>query len=176
MSSNRANIDSPEVIKDFRHRLIKFDEVARQAVAGSQNDVFRIAHWISHEQTSYWGGELRRREEQFLVAKIKYAQAKDPNSPYQKESSVDDKVEMEKCRRRRDEAEVKLKAVKKWTAQLERMCAEKLATVRVFGGKLEIFTPLALHKLDMMVERLEDYLRPMAPMEAPSAALPSAGG
>jgi hypothetical protein len=24
----------------------------------------------------------------------------------------------------------------------------------------------------MMVEKLEDYLRPMAPMEAPSAALP----
>ena len=131
MSSQRANIDSPEVIKDFRHRLqLNSTKSLGRPWPGFRTTCSASRIGSSHEQTSYWVSELRKREEQFLVAKIKYAQAKDPNSPYQKESSVDDKVQMEKCRRRRDEAEEKVKAVKRWTAQLERMCAGRNSPAR----------------------------------------------
>lgn len=168
MALNRADIDSPEVIKHFRFRLIKFEETAKQAIAGIHSDVYRVAGWLGHEQSKYWSMELRKREEEFQLTKLAYKNAKDPMSAYKKDSAVDERKEMHLAERRRDEAEQKLKAVKRWTMMIDRETEEMLGPVNVFAGTLDASTPKAIAKLDLLIQKLEDYLRLASP-DAPSA-------
>jgi len=170
MPLNRADIDSPEVIKDFRFRLIKFDETARQAIAGITGDIYRVSAWLSHDQAKYWTLELRKREEEFQLSKLAFKNAKDPMSAYRKDSAVDERKEMRLCETRRDDAERKLKAVKRWCMLIDRESQEMTGPINVFAGSLDANTPKAIAKLDMLITKLEEYLRLVAP-DVPSSGV-----
>lgn len=161
MAHTRASIDSPEVIKDFRYQLIKFDSLGRQAVAGAQGDAHRVAQWLS-DQAQFWKKEAREREEDYQRARVAYNQARDKFGVYGKESSVDERKELKKAEVRREEAEHKMKAIKKWITVLGRETEELMGPVRVFSSTLDSATPRALSKLDGLLEKLEEYMR-MAP-------------
>lgn len=159
MADAKARIDSPDVIKDFRIQFVKFNAVARQAVDGMNTDSSRITQWLRHDQLSFWTKELKKREELVRQARHAYALAKDQSGPYAKTSSIDEQKDLHKAQRLLEEAEQKLKSVKKWTHMLERELENLAGPVNNLSATLDAATPRALSKLDLLTEKLEDYLR-----------------
>lgn len=160
MWHDSARIDSPEVIKDFRIKFVKFNATCRQAVSGIQGDSQRVAQWLRHDQLSHWSNELKKREDMVQKARLKYMEARDNTGVYRKTSCVDEQKALRKAEAMKEEAMAKLKAIKKWTNLLERELENLAGPVNTLSSILDSATPRALAKLDLMTEKLEDYLRP----------------
>src|SRR5579862_123395 len=110
----RAKIESPDVIRDFRFQVVKFEATARQAVGGINADAQRVAQWLRYEQFQFWKQELRKAEDALQMAKSAYQIARDASNVYGKSSCVDEMRALKKAERRKEEAEQKMKNVKKW--------------------------------------------------------------
>jgi hypothetical protein len=158
MWHNRAHINSPDVIREFRNQMVRFDGGARQSIGGIQSDAQRVAQWLRYEQMGFWKLELRKATDQLQLAKSAYLIARDAASVYGKSSCVDEQRALRKAERRKEEAERKMQATKRWMAVLERETEKLMGPVNVFSSMLDTTTPRALAKLDQLVVFLEEYL------------------
>lgn len=157
--SNGANIQSPEVIKEFRPHLIKFHEACRNAVTGVRNDMHRTTQWLRQEQTNYWKRELRKADELVIQCRAAYNEARYGPEALRKNSAVDEKKALERAQRRKEECERKMAAVKRWAVILEQQVEKMMGPIDALSHTLDSDTPKALSKLDGMIEKLEEYMR-----------------
>lgn len=163
MWHNSARIDSPDVIKDFRHHFIKFNETCQQAITGIKGDARKVLQWLQTEQLPYWTAEVRKREELRMAARNALSSAKNNESVYGPSSCIDERKELRKAEARKEEAELKLKAVKKWLSMLEREIENQIAPVNNLSAVLDSGIPRGLAQLDLLTEKLEEYLRAQVP-------------
>ncbi len=82
MWHNAAQIDSPEVIKEFRRHFVKFGETSKLAIEGIKGDTRRVMQWLQHEQLPFWTAELRKAEEKRLDARTALSSAKNFQNVY----------------------------------------------------------------------------------------------
>ncbi len=68
MGHGHARIDSPEVIRELRAHFAAFDQTCRNAVMGCSSDVHGTMEWLRNDQRLYWRQQLRKREEDLVVA------------------------------------------------------------------------------------------------------------
>lgn len=157
-----AHIDSPDVLKTFRERFVKFDAECRQALAAVSGDVNQVGEWLRREQLAHWKRELQRREEKVLQARLDYIRATQEDKYHRKVSGVDEKKALEKAMRLKQEAEQKIDKVKRWILTLDQKTSKLLLPCSSFSSHLERTTPVALGRLDRLLDKLDDYLRPSA--------------
>ena len=158
-----AHLSDPELLRTFRRRLAEILAGGRAALGGSANDVVRIVDWLRNDQQAYWKRQIRDREEAYQAARREWLVVEaEVNAPAsrgpRRASSIDERVAMDKARRRRDEAEERLEIVRKWLLRIERDCAPLVHVC--LGGDL------ALHELGAKADRrlngliagVEEYL------------------
>lgn len=162
MAQGPANISSPDVIRRFRGHFVKFDETCRNALEGVRSDVGRIQDWLRREQAVHWKHQLRKREDLVERARREYIQARHGSGPMRKQSCVDEKKALDRALKLKEEAEEKLRAVKKWTMTIDHKAAKALGPCVALSSTLSKLTPKALARLDQMMDNLDDYLRPGA--------------
>jgi len=160
MARGPVHVQSPDVIKRFRSSFIKFTEEGRRAVEDVQRDVSRVQQWLDREQAAFWKRELRKREETVQRARSEYTRARTDQGPLRKRSCVDEKKALDKALRLHEEAERKLAAVKKTLLTLEQDIAKAIGPVTTFSSMLASEGPQAVTRLDTMLDKLDDYLRP----------------
>ena len=160
MARGPAHIQSPEVIKRFRASFVKFTEEGRKAVEDIQRDVSRVQQWLEREQSAHWKRELRKRWEIAERARGEYIRARTDTSPLRKKSCVDEKKAFDKAMRLREEAESKLQIVKKTLLTIEQRTAKTIGPCTALSSMLASQGPQALARLDTMLDKLDDYLRP----------------
>jgi hypothetical protein len=80
-----------------------------------------------------------------------------------KTSCIDERKAYERAKRLKEEAEEKIRKIQGWAAALEREAARLRPPCLRFETMLTILTPQALVRLDVMLENLEEYLRPSTP-------------
>lgn len=165
-----AHIDSPDVLKHFRERFVKFDAECRQALSSVAGDVSQVSEWLRREQLAHWKRELQRRDEKVLQARLDYIRATQEDKYHRKVSGVDEKKALEKAMRMKQEAEQKIEKVKKWILTLDQKTSKLLLPCASFASHLERTTPVALGRLDRMMDKLDDYLRPSAAPQEGSGA------
>jgi hypothetical protein len=159
MGRSAAQINSPDIIKEFRTAFLKFEDLSKQAVSGIRSDCGRVMEWLRHDQLQYWKLELKKSEELLLQAKNAYAMARYGAEPMRKRTYVDEEKALRKAQQRKAEAERKLEAVRKWTLALEQQALKLMGPITNFAGALDSTAPLARSRLDQMVLCLEEYLR-----------------
>jgi hypothetical protein len=162
MSMGRANIDSPEVLKNFRNHLLKFGKSCDSAIADAKADCARVSEWLRHEQLNHWKRELTKRNEQYQRAKSEYAEARYGSDYTRKNSYVDELKEMRKAEQKKEEAERKLALIKKWSGLLEQKTEKMMGPLNQLAGVLDTALPQSLSRLETMIFSLEDYLRGQA--------------
>ncbi len=86
-----------------------------------------------------------------------------------KVSGVDERKALERAQRMKREAEDKIEKVKRWSWAIDQKAGKLLQPCSTFSSHLERVTPQALGRLDHMLDRLDDYLRP-------AGSPPPAGG
>jgi hypothetical protein len=161
MAGRSANISSPEVIRQFRARFIFFDSECRKELEGVRADVHRVLDWLQREQTAYWKSELRKREEAAENAKRAYKFVAYTTGPLKKDHPEDERLAMMKAIRRKEEAEDKLKAIKRWTLEINHSVIKNLKPCEVLASRLTALTPKVIHRLDQMLDNLDIYMNPL---------------
>lgn len=157
MARKPANIESPEVIRHFRSNLVKFDERAHMALEEAFADVRKVQGWLQRDVHRHWQRQLRRREEMLEKARREYAEATWGKEHMGKASVVDEKKALNKAMRLKEEAELKLRSIRRCNLTLEREVGKRLQPCRSLDSELDTLTPKALARLDQMLDSLDVY-------------------
>ncbi len=128
----KAQVRSIGAIEAFRSQLIVYLSQARPALEEAAADVMRTRSWLENDQRGYWENQIRRRTKD--LEQIQQALFSARLSNLRKESAAD-QLAFHRAKRALEEAETKLRAVKKWAREFDNRVqpllkqTEKLHTV-----------------------------------------------
>jgi hypothetical protein len=175
-----ANISDPEVIRTFRAHLAVFLKMCSAALGSRASELNRTRDWLRGEQLMHWKNQAMRREEAYQNARRLWLEAeaavtegmhgRGPGKP----SSIEERIDMDRARRRRDEAEEKLALVRRWLVRLDQEGEPLMHACQGHDFDLRERGALALAQLDRLAERVQTYLD--LPASAGGAAMPSVPG
>ena len=152
--SNRAKVSSVEAIEAFRNSLIIFLSKARPSLEEVNSDVARTRSWVENEQRLRWEHEMRRRKKNLDEAQSAFFSAQ---MSQLREPTVAERMAVSKAKIALEEAEVKLRVIKRWNrelgSQLEPLARQLEHLHTVLSGEL----PHSIAYLSKVVGTLQDY-------------------
>lgn len=180
-----ANIADPEVVRIFRRRLAAFLQTCSAALGGSAGDFVRVQDWLHSDQQGYWKKQIARREEIYQAARRNWldaeaeVRASHNSRGIDKQSSMEERLLMDRARRSREEAEEKLTVVRRWLIRLGQECGPLIHLCRDHDLALHDQGARALSRLDQLADRVEAYLdvpTSISPATPSASAAPRANG
>jgi len=153
-----AKIDSLDAIKQFRIALIKFSEGVNAALGNADSDVDRAVSWLESEAKVFWLNEIRKRQlilgqaQEALRMKVLYKNY-DGTTP----SAVDEKKAVHIAKQRLEIAELKLKAVQRYTTIMQREAVLYKGSSQRFASTIQS-SPVAVAYLNRVVDAIERYM------------------
>jgi hypothetical protein len=160
--SQFARVASLDAIRDFKAALADFAETANVALSEATADVQRTIWWVSHDQLAHWQREIKKRTDKLNQAKAELFK-KQLESNDTRTSAVVERKHVAKWQAAVDEAENKVRMVKKWAQVLEREMLLFKAGCAQVSGAIQGDVPAALGRMDKMIHSLEAYLALQAP-------------
>lgn len=152
--SNRAKITSVEAIESFRNSLIIFLSKARPSLEEVSTDVARTRMWVENEQRLHWEHEMKRRKKNLDEAQNAFFSAQ---MSHLRQPTVAERLAVSKAKIAFEEAEVKLRTIKRWNrelgSQLEPLARQMEHLHTVLSGEL----PNGIAYLSKQIETLRDY-------------------
>jgi len=138
--------------------------------------VHRAADWIHNDRRSYWADQVRRGWERVAGAKNELEQARTFRRIAEHQPACrEERKALEIAKRRLQNAEEKLEAVRHWTRVLDRAMVDYRGGIAPLARWLEIDLPMATAALTRMGRSLESYVALETPLEeaAPGQTAPS---
>ena len=174
--SQSANVRSTESIRDFRIAMTNFSEEGRNALSAVEMELRRTRDWLQRDQLGYWQNQIKRRNEQLSMARTELHRRRLSQGNSEAISDSEQKENVRLAQRRVEEAEDKLKTVKRWVPVLEHAISEYHAAAQPLGDRLTGSLQNSLVLLDRMLASLEAYLL-LAPPDTPpvTAGMTSTG-
>ena len=178
----QAKITSTEAIESFRTCVVLFLGRAKRSVDDVTGEVMRARNWVQMDQRMHWEGEIRRRRKKLEQAQMELMSARLSalvDTPFAQLAAV------RKAQADVDEAEGKLRMVKLWTREFDRLASPLVKRLESLRGVLEDDMPKAIAYLVGVERALDAYADtrstapPAPPAEttetAPPALEPPAG-
>ena len=116
--ADEAKVRSVESLEFFRSALITFLTKSRKAVNHAEDAVKRGRYWVEQEQQNHWHQEGKKRARKLAQSQQELLTAK--LSKFQDSVMLQEKL-MRRARAELEEAELKLKAAKKWAREFDRI-------------------------------------------------------
>jgi hypothetical protein len=167
--SESARVTSIDALRDFRTALCEFGVDAQEALAGADMDIRHAQDWL-HEQLEYWRRQVRDRGEGLARAKAALIQREWGSQEGKGAGTTEAEIEVKRAKRHLEEADDKIKAVRRWQQLLPRAINEYEGPARQLSGFLEADLKQALTILDRMAAALEEYVALASP-SAPGPVL-----
>ena len=171
--SQQANVTSVEAIEAFRASLILFLDKANRSLHDVSDQVSRMRNWTQVEQSQRWKAECRRRKQALDQAESELFSAK--LSSWQ-DSAAQLKMMVSRCSRSLEEAETRLRHVKRWSREYDRRVDPLAKKVETLQHIIDQDMPKALAYLDNAAGHLHAYAESFAPPTStgagPSSAAP----
>ena len=172
-----ARVTSIDALKEFKLALASFGEDADAALCSIELEINRFVDWLHYDQMSYWNREVRKRTDKVAEARSdlhkKKLTAMFGNNP----SIVDEQVALKRAKVRLEEAEEKVKTVRKWLGIVQHAVNEYEGQAQQLGNVIADDIPRGVAVLGRMIEALEKYTQiapPSHDLAAPSDAGESA--
>jgi hypothetical protein len=174
--SDFARVDSIDALRDFRAALWKFAEVAQVALGDAESELSRTLMWLENEQTSYWAGQVRKRQMAVSAAAEKLREKKlFKDASGRIPSAVDEEKALKVARARLEEAQTKQAAVKRSIGLIQKAIHDYKGSVQGFTTAVAHDVPLSVARLDKLASLLRQYVDLNAPSAAEELAASSAG-
>jgi hypothetical protein len=171
MQPQRAKVASLEALESFRSALVIYLSKARPALEESTSDVFRLRSWLETEQRTRLEGEMRKRMRALEMAQQALFSAR--ISILQQETSAEQLL-YHRARRAVDEAEEKLRILKKWTRDYDNRVQPLLKQTEKLHRVLSVDMQNAVAELTRVIETLSAYAEiHQTPAAAPGGAPPA---
>jgi hypothetical protein len=171
--SGQARVTSVEALDSFRSSLIVYLSQAKPALDEVAADVMRMRVWLENEQRSSWEGQLRRRLKDLEEAQQALFSAR--IGALRQDTAIP-QLQVQKAKRSVEEAESKLRMIKKWSRDFDNRVqpllkqVEKLQTVLSQDmGEALIYLGEAIRTLAAYAERTAAPSLPASPAGAGSS-------
>jgi len=172
--SQFARISSLDALREFKASIADFAEQAGLALSESQADVQRTIWWIQNDRNSHWQREIKKRAEKVVQAKAELFKKQLADNDA-RTSAILERKNLAKAQHALEEAEEKLKRVKKWSQALERELMLFKAGCGQVSGAVAGDLPTAIGRFDKMIQSLEAYVSLAAPSMGTSPTVESSG-
>jgi hypothetical protein len=169
--NGQAGVHSIAALEEFKAALIKFDTEAREALSVTDMQVRRGLDWFQHDLLKHWQGEVRRSEDAVTNAKAELERCRMQKFGDRTPDCTDQRVALKKAQARLEEAEQKVRAVKKWSRVLHDEAEEYRSLSQELNNTLAGEIPKAAHDLKRMLDALFAYIETMAPSGAAEASM-----
>ncbi|MDB6068248.1 MAG: hypothetical protein JWR26_4456 [Pedosphaera sp.] len=150
----KANITSVDAIKAFKANLIVYLGKARPTLQEVSADVLRTRLWLQNDQRVHWEGQVRRRQKELEAAKAAVFSSK---LSIMREVSAAEAMTLQRAKRALDEAEAKLKLIKKWDREFENRTQPLVKQMEKLQVLLSVDLPNAVAYLSQAVNTLDAY-------------------
>ncbi|MGH7213577.1 MAG: hypothetical protein ACREIT_02255 [Tepidisphaeraceae bacterium] len=171
MSERYANVSSVDALRHFRVAMLKFAEKANASLGDAESEMQRLLVWLETEQHAFWQGQVRKRTEEFAKAKEAVRMKKIfKDATGGRQSAVDEEKALAVAVRRLEEADQKLKNVKKHGPRLVKEIQMYKGSVQRFATAVSADVPVAAGHLERLVAALEAYTSLAAPVAPPDVA------
>jgi hypothetical protein len=171
--SGQAKISSIDALEAFRADLIRYIEKARVALEDMEGDVRRTQTWLDVDRKQHWERELRTWMKKLHQAEQELYSA---NLTSPRASNAFQKMAVLKARRGVEEAEVKLRVVKKWRQSFETRATPLLRQLDPMFALVGQQLPKGVHSLGESIKALQAYAEKFAPAVAPTPPPAESGG
>jgi hypothetical protein len=166
-----ANVSSLDALQRLRNALVVYVEKAGLTIDEASSDSIRLRHWLQGEKTEYWKLEYKKRLKKLEDARAELLTARMSDLA---EVSMLHQMAVKRARRELDEAEQKLRKIKRWLRDFDQRVlplAKQLEKFRtLIGGDL----PKGIAFLDGALNALDQYARMTAPSHSDSSTAPDA--
>jgi len=168
--ADRAHVASIEAIEAFRAALLVYLKKARSLVDESCDEVLGTRVWLQSDRRLHWENELRRRAKLLDQARQALLSA---NLAALRDSSVSERAALSRAQRDLEEAESKLKQVRRWSREFEDRAGPLVRQLESLRTLLSGDMPKAVAGLAQVVRTLDAYAA-VAPPGAAAARDPAA--
>ncbi|HYE20743.1 MAG TPA: hypothetical protein VEA69_20015 [Tepidisphaeraceae bacterium] len=156
--SSWARVDNVDALQAFRQSLVRFAETTGTALADAEAEAQRVLVWLETEAQTYWGGQIRKRHEEVERCKDAVRQKKLFKSPTgSTQSAVEEEKLLKMAQRRLEEAEQKLKNVRRYGPKLQKELSNYKGGVQRLSTGVSSDVPLAVARLDKMIAAVRAY-------------------
>ena len=169
----QARVTSTDALESFRASLIVFLGKAERCVDDVGDEVRRTRVWVQHDQRVHWDGEVRRRTKLLDQAQQDLLSVK--MGGHNEAALQVRQAALNKARRALDEAEGKIRTLKRWAQGFDSSVDPSLKKLESLRQYLANDLPKAIAYLANAQKILEDYSSSQAPAAggAPVAAAPA---
>jgi len=164
---SKAHVTSVEALEAFRNSLVLFLEKANRALNEIGDQVSRTRTWTHFDQPNHWLNECRKRKRTLdqTEAELYTARLSEWN-----ENTAQLKIIVKRCRLAVEEAETKLRQVKKWGRDFDQRVTPLARKVDGLQYLLEQDMPKALAFIDSATTNLRRYTESSRPTEPTQAS------
>jgi len=164
--STPAQITSTDAVRQFKLALEEFQGEAREAVTQLLLEMRRAVDWIEHDRTRYWPREFQRASDALLQARNDLERCEMAFRANDKRSCYEQKIAVDKAKRRLRLTEDKVRAVRNWRVTVHREADDFHGRLAKLASCLDMDLPRALAALDRMAGALDRYTERAAPADS----------
>ena len=155
-----ANIQSIETLTHIKAKLCVLEGRAKPALDQAMREARRTVLWLRDSRLLYWKRQVALRTSQVADARKQLLSAEMSGL---NRSPDNERKNLAMAKRRLEEAERKVAAVKRWVRQFEAKAQPHVARCRRLAGVLDHEVPLGIVQLDKMIAALAAYAEPSRP-------------
>ena len=152
--AERAHVTSVEAIEMFRANLIAYLGKARPVLEDACDEVFRMRQWLQHDRRVHWENQVKRRRKILEDAQQALFSARLGNL---REPTSAESAAVLRAKRAFDEAEEKLRLVKKWTVEFDNRVQPLVKELEGLRTMFANDMPKAVTHLAQVVKSLDAY-------------------
>ena len=169
--SRFAKLTSIDAVERFATALRCFGEEASAALDTLELEARRAVEWIGHDRKDYWAQQVRRGWDHVAEARAELERCMTFHRVADHRPSCrDEKLALEKAKRRLRTAEEKVQAVRHWSHVVGHEVTEYRGSVNQLAGWLQGDLPRALAALQRMTTALESYVALESTADAATAS------
>jgi hypothetical protein len=155
-----------ETLEFFRQKLLVFQSKAQRVMEDVRSQIKVTRNWLQNEQWLHWETQIKKRQKLLEQAEAELMTAR--FSEFVDNLALQQQA-VRKARRALDEAEEKLRMVKKWSQEFDRVVDPHTRKLERLRGWLDDEVPKATAFLWNAQRTLEDYAQGGPPSAAPPA-------
>jgi exonuclease VII large subunit len=156
--SQSAKVRSIDAVGTFSAALKNFEEEASGALTSLDMEVRRVLEWIHQDRKEFWKREVRRRQDKMAEARGDLERCLTYRATDERPSCHEEKIALEKAKRRLRVAEEKVLVVRHWARVLDHEVHEFKGIMNQLSHWLQVDHPQALATLERMMAALSAYV------------------
>ena len=158
-----AKVRSIDTLREFRVAVSNFGSAASQSMAAVEVEIRRTLDWLQHDQVKFWQQEVRRREDKVGEARQELSRCLISTTAGGTQAScTDQKVALEKAKKRLDQAREKVEIVRRWGQVVEQEVGDYRGPAQQLTTMLDADLPRAMALLARKIQALEEYANLMS--------------